>query len=132
MDISSENSNPKTKFPPSFDYFCFVHHYTRCHTWSAKMNHGSSRSQKKVPTAIRPSKLYRVCVCTPNPFLLHLFFGRMRFFFLSPNRLIVYCINRNGQEHMATNAYLSLVADQQVHANIFSSHYLWNIPYTYI
>ena len=91
MVISSENSNSKTKFPPSFDYFCFVHHYTRCHTWSAKMNHSSSRSQKKVPTAIRPCKFYRVCVCTPNPFFLHLFFGCMRFFFSLPksiNRLL--------------------------------------------
>ena len=131
MDISPENRNSKTNCPPRFDYFCFVRHQTRCHTRSQKMSHSSSRSQKKVPTATRPCKLFRVCVCTPNPFFLHLFFGRMQFFFLYPNRFIVYYINRNGQEHVATNAYLSLGAEL-VNANIFVSHYLWNIPYTYI
>ena len=54
------------------------------------MNHSSSRSQKKVPTAIRP------CIVVPSmcmyaESILHLFFGRMRFFFSLPksiNRLL--------------------------------------------
>ena len=83
MDISSENSYSKTNFPSRFDYFSFVHHYTRCHTWSAKMNLSSSRSQKKVPTAIWPCKLYQVCVCTPNPFFLRLVFWPHAVFSLS-------------------------------------------------
>ena len=51
-------------------------------------------------------------------------------FFLYPNRLL-HQPERPGTR-VATNAYLSLGADQQVNANIFASHYLWNIPYTYI
>ena len=53
-------------------------------------------------------------------------------FFSLAKSIFVYCMNWNGQEHVATNAYLSLGADQQVHTNIFASPYLWNIPYTHL
>ena len=76
---------------------------------------------------------FTVPQCKPNPFFLDLFFGRMWFVFcLSRNRFIVYCSNRNGQENVATKAYLSLGADRQVRDNSFASHYFWNLLYTYI